>query len=238
MSFAGVSSSSGSWLAQRKFLTLLVALFLFLIVYPALHETIGTRLLFDALLTGLFLTTLLTVCSKHFFRVMAVLLAIPTMVGIWTGYVLPDFPRFPLSIVFHVSATLFFAFTVAAILNAIFKEKIVSADSIYGAFCGYLLIGLLFGHVYSMVEEVTPGSLRGTADFEARVQNEDSRFFQMTYFSLMTLTTVGYGDIIPIKPVARSLAVAEAILGQFYLAVLIAALIGKRVAQALYDARE
>src|SRR5262249_45053124 len=153
---------------------------------------------------------------------------IPTVTGLWTGYVLADLPRIPLIVFFHLTATLFFAFTVSVILQSIFKERTVSADSIYGAFCGYLLIGLSFGHVYCVLEVLSPGSFHGGGDFARRIQIEDWRFFDMTYYSLMTLTTVGYGDIIPGSQTARSLAASEAIIGQFYLAVLIAELIGRK----------
>lgn len=238
MAIARASSSTGGWLARWRFLALFIALIFFLVAYPVFHQEYGTRFLFDGLFTLLFLTTLLGLCTKRSSRVMAIALAIPTVVGLWTGYVLPNFPRFPLIILFHLAATCFFAFTVSAILQSIFREKAVSADSIYGAFCGYLLIGLSFGHVYSVLELVTPGSFQGGREFALRMEIEDWRFFDMTYYSLMTLTTVGYGDIIPATQSARSLATAEAILGQFYLAVLIAELIGRKVAQALYDARE
>jgi voltage-gated potassium channel Kch len=62
--------------------------------------------------------------------------------------------------------------------------------------------------------------------------NED-RYFLLAYFSLVTLATVGYGDITPATELARSLAVVEAIVGQFYIAVLIADLIGKKLSQAV-----
>src|SRR5204863_7015600 len=101
-----------------------------------------------------------------------------------------------------------------------------SADSIYGAFCGYLLVGLIFGHLYRCLEALSPGSFHGNADFMAHVQDERYTHFLLVYFSFVTLTTVGYGDITPASEATRGLAVVEAVIGQFYLAVLIGELIG------------
>jgi hypothetical protein len=84
-----------------------------------------------------------------------------------------------------------------------------------------------------VIEIARPGSFRVDAEFADQLQLEHHRHFFLTYYSFITLTTVGYGDVVPIKAASRGMAIVEAILGQFYIAVLIAELIGKRVAQAL-----
>jgi voltage-gated potassium channel Kch len=84
-----------------------------------------------------------------------------------------------------------------------------------------------------MVESLNPGSFRESEHVSAPLQEEGRQYFTLAYFSLVTLTSVGYGDIIPGSGIVRSLAVVEAIIGQFYIAVLIGELIGKRVSQAM-----
>jgi hypothetical protein len=165
-------------------------------------------------------------------RFLALVLGIPTLVGAWVGYVLPGLP---LAVGFHVVAVLFLGFTVATIYRDIHRQKVVSADSIHGALCGYMLVGLLFGHVYRCIEAVSPGSFHGNEEFLAQLRDEERRNFLLIYFSFTTLTTVGYGDLTPASEASRGVAIAEAVIGQFYLAVLIAELIGKRVAQVLSD---
>jgi hypothetical protein len=93
---------------------------------------------------------------------------------------------------------------------------------------------VLFGHGYSLVEALAPGSFRG-GDFVTGPPDPGRVHLTLTYFSFVTLTTVGYGDVAPAAGLARGLANVEAIVGQFYLAVLVADLIGKRVAQALSE---
>jgi hypothetical protein len=222
-------------LFRQKYQVLLIVLIALLVVYPLFRGTFGGRVLSDVLGTLVFAAALVVIFTDTPLRFLALVLGIPTLVGTWVGYVLPGLPRLPLAVGFHVVAVLFFSFTVATIYREVHREKVISVDSIYGALCGYLLIGLLFGHVYRCIEVLSPGSFHGNEEFMAQLQDEEKRNFLLIYFSFTTLTTVGYGDLTPASEASRGLAIAEAVIGQFYLAVLIAELIGKRVAQVLSD---
>jgi voltage-gated potassium channel len=224
-----------NWLLRRRFLVLLLALALLLIVYPAVHEEAGERLLFDALVTVVFLAAMLVVFKQPHHRLLALVLGVPTVVGVWTGYVFPGLPPKALAAAFHLVAAVFLVFAIATLLREIHNDEKVSADSIYGAFCGYLLLGLIFGNLYGLVEWLKPGSFSGGDNITSQLQNHEQRHFLLVYFSFVTLTSVGYGDITPASDAARGLAVVEALCGQFYLAVLIGELIGKRVSQVLAD---
>jgi hypothetical protein len=224
-----------NWWVRHRFQALLLALLLLLVVYPLLRDAVGGRILFDALFILVFLAALLVGFTQKPLRLVALLLFLPTMIGTWTGYVIPGLPPVPLTLAFHLCATLFLGFMVAVILQTIFGEKSVSADSIYGALCGYLLAGVVFGHLYCVLEILTPGSFSGGGAVMSELGDQEPRLFLLTYFSLITVTTVGYGDITPVSSPARGLAALEAVLGQIYIAVLIAELIGKRVSQTVSD---
>jgi hypothetical protein len=221
------------WRCQGKFLSLLLAIGMLLIVYPLLRNAFSGRILLDALLTVVFLAAFFMIFSQSHLRMLALVLGVPTLVGAWIHYVLPGLPRLPLLVSFHLVAALFFGVTVMTILRAIHKEEDVSRDAIYGAFCGYVLVGLAFGHLYCLTESLDPGSFQVNERLTRQLHAEDRQYFTFAYFSLVTLTTVGYGDITPGNGTARSLAVVEAIIGQFYIAGLIGELIGKRVSQAM-----
>jgi hypothetical protein len=99
----------------------------------------------------------------------------------------------------------------------------VTVFRVIGAIAGYLLIGFTWTFAYQLLVQQVPNAIYfepGTAD---AVAGQPSH---LIYFSFITLTTVGYGDVHPVHPAARSLAVAEALVGQLYLATLIASLVG------------
>ena len=121
---------------------------------------------------------------------------------------------------------LFFSLTLwIAVEHVMFGDRI-DLNRIVGTICIYLLIGIIWSIAYSVLNMVYPGSFRGLDSSAIDRQNSE-----LIYFSFITLTTLGYGDIIPIKPVARTLAYFEAIAGQFYLAVMVAGLVGARIAR-------
>lgn len=218
-------------LAEWKYRALLVSLLALVVLSPLLRAATDTHLLLHLIASLVFAASLLVVYPDRRLRGVAAVLGIPTLAGLWTGYFLPGAARVPAAVAFHLLAAAFFGFTVGVVLRNVHHEKGVSEDSVCGAFSGYLLTGLAFGHLFSVIELLAPGSFRGEC-LTPGITGEH-RHHLLTYFSFLTLTTVGYGDITPDNDAARGLAAAEAIVGQFYIAVLVAELIGKRVSQAL-----
>ena len=108
------------------------------------------------------------------------------------------------------------------LLSQIFRTGIVTSARVQGGVAVYLLLGLGWAHCYHIANRLTPGSF----------QSSVGSFFSVVewyYYSFATLTTLGYGDIVPIKPVSRSLAIGEALTGQLYLTVFIARLVALEV---------
>jgi voltage-gated potassium channel len=108
----------------------------------------------------------------------------------------------------------------------------IDGNKIVGAICIYLLMGLIWALLYLSLAQAIPGAFNG---LEQLVWYDN--FADVAYFSYVTLTTLGYGDITPVSPVARFLVYMEAIVGLFYMAILVASLIGVRVS-ALQSDRE
>jgi hypothetical protein len=218
---------------QSRYLALLIAMMLLILAYPVVQNHLPAWWLFDVLTTLFFLLVLLHVFRANHHRLIASLLGIPTVAGIWFGYALPGAPHASITWTFHLLATLFMAHSLLIILLDVHRHTEVDADTVRGALCGYLLIGLAFAHLYCMVEIVLPGSIRGATVPLDPIAAGGSTHFKLTYFSFVTLTTVGFGDMVPASDPARAIAMVEAVLGQFYLAVLIGELIGKRVSYSL-----
>jgi hypothetical protein len=116
---------------------------------------------------------------------------------------------------------------IVTILMFIFKTHRVTRDVIAASIVVYLLIGILWGFIYSALNFLEPGSFTYN---ESDTVKETSVF---AYFSLVTLTTLGYGDVAPLTARARAFAVTEAIIGQMYIAILIARLVGIHIAQQI-----
>jgi len=107
------------------------------------------------------------------------------------------------------------------VLSRVFQTGPVTRQRIEGAVAGYLLFGLMWAEVFQFLEALKPGAFQ----IPSSPAGESDRFSPLLYFSFITLTTLGYGDILPVHPVARSLAMAEALMGQLYPAILIARLV-------------
>jgi len=132
------------------------------------------------------------------------------------------------------SSILFIAAAIHKISKRVFNSKIVTGDTIRGAIIIYLFIGSLFSSIYILIEIISPGSflITNSAGKPGVVSLEEiSRLFG--YFSFITLTTLGYGDIVPVKDLSRIMAWIEAFTGQIYLAVIIAHLVGMYIAQSM-----
>ena len=116
------------------------------------------------------------------------------------------------------------------ILRHVLTHK-VTTDNVLGALAAYLFIGLAMGLLYTVLESLHPFSFKTSSEIAKALANFHTRTASLVYFSFTTLTTSGYGDILPGTPLTRTLAWMEAVAGQFYLAVLVAGLIGMRVSQ-------
>jgi len=205
-----------------RFLFLLASIVLMFTVRPFLEGLVGIGLLVDIFATLILASAVYaTSSSKRLFR-LALLLAFPTLIIHWANYFI-EAGFLPL--VGEIFSGLFFAFMVVVILSYIFREKQITFDTIAGAICAYFLIGLMWSSVYAILELLQPGS------FEPQNISADS--FSFRYYSYVTLTTLGYGDITPISNPARSLSLLEAITGQIYLATLVARLVAVNILQSV-----
>jgi len=149
-------------------------------------------------------------------------LAAPTFIMGWMQHFVE---RHWLTAVYFVLSALFLGFTAVVILRQTLTAAAVTADTIAGAVCFYLLLGVVWAIIYALIELAHPGSFLdrgrpvGAAGQHALVP-------ELLYLSLVTLSTLGYGDVLPVTRQARMLAALEGILGPLYLAVLIARLVG------------
>lgn len=214
--------------ARWKFTVLLSAMLLVVGARMALTGSIVDTIILDLCSVILVAAAILTICAERHFRLAALLLGGPVIALLSAIYVLPGHLTARTQLVGRLWAVVFMAFTVVMIVRAVVTARLVTWDTVIGAFAGYVMIGIVWTQVYCAIDLVDPdafsvagipGGLRGPPLERQAV---------LEYFSFATLSTLGYGDVTPLSQPARSLASFEAICGQFYLAVLVAGLIGIR----------
>jgi len=124
----------------------------------------------------------------------------------------------------------FFAFVTMSQLRSVLKQRSVTSETIANAISVYLLIGLTWGIVYVLIFQLDPQAFSFGSSAPPTLPNA---FPDLIYFSMTTLSTIGFGDITPVSLQARYIAVSEGITGQLYLAILVARLVGMQMSNPL-----
>jgi hypothetical protein len=134
----------------------------------------------------------------------------------------------------HLGGIVFLATAAMTVTWNVWQEREVTPDTIVGGLAVYLLIGLTWSIAYQLLEFSAPGSLvvaSGDPNLWGAWERAPGKYPRLLFFSFVTLTTLGYGDIVPASPAAAALSAAEAVIGPVYLTVLIARLVGLEIAQ-------
>jgi len=208
----------------RRHLWLLISLVVIFIVSPFVVPYYYGPSILNIIAAVVLLSATYAVSRRRSFSIFALSLSI---FSIGLTFWLAASPNHWLIIISHGSLVILIVFFAAAILSYVLGSGKVTWDKIYGAVCAYLLLGYAWTFAYSLIEELQPGSFGSATtpmphDLVARVM-------QLRYFSFVTLATVGYGDIVPRTPMARTLALLEAMVGQFYLVALVGRLVGLHI---------
>jgi voltage-gated potassium channel len=214
-----------------RFLVLLVTLLLVLVIEPILQGFSSRTPVFNVLYSLVLVAGIFSLSEGRWPRRAAWILGVPALLGRWLAYTLASSGEDFVALTDHLVEILFLGFVAVMILRAIFLQGSVSLDSILGAICAYLLLGMAWGSLYSVVEVIEPGSFQATGKLAEAMTSGEARGSVLVYYSFVTMTTVGYGDTTPVSPAARTLAWLEAMMGQFYIAVLVAFLVGIRLSQ-------
>ena len=209
-------------LHAARFLVLLILLLLLLVLTPFLDEFVQMRILMDIFLTIIFILIIYTIRLKRFEAFIALILVLPLIFTTWSKYFVEIRT---ISLLTRIFGVLFFAYAAINILRIIAKSEKVTRETIFAAIVAYLLIALMWAFLYMILELVSPGSF-SFPDWGSR--GETMRY---EYLSFVTITTLGYGDITPVTDKASALVIMEAVVGQVYMVVLVAWLVGMHVSR-------
>lgn len=217
---------------NNRFYFLLAGLLIVLLIAPSLTELYPG--ITGVLLTVTLLIAVFSMSESKQYRRLAWFLVVTKVVLTGIGY-------FEDGVGMFVGETIvLFAFFVLATvfsMKRVLEGDFVDMNRIAGAISIYMLIGLVWGSVYFFLALLNPDAFRGLTDLAVSERaHMHSTYMDLLYYSYVTLTTLGYGDVTPVSRGAQSLAYLEAICGVMYVAVLVSALVGsfgkKRVMQA------
>jgi hypothetical protein len=205
----------------RRFSTaqLLIALALFFMWAPFVEEIKGGDLIVSALFSLVLLAGVVAVADRKRVLVIAIVLAIPAIAGRWLNHFRPHLIP---PAVFLVAGLILIAFVVGNLLRFVLRAPSVNTEVLCASISAYLMLGLMWTIAYWLVDQLTPG---GAFSYNTNAGTHSMNGFTGFYFSFITLSTVGYGDITPVSRMARWLAAMEAMTGLLYVAVLIARLV-------------
>ena len=209
---------------KERFFILLVSLMGLMVISPMSEEFIILKLLLDVFVTLVFISCIYAVSNKKIVVCISFALALPMFISMWV----PVSAKISsLTLTGDLFGIFFMAFIVFEILSFIFKERDVSPNIIYASIVAYLLLAVMWAFIYKVIETLQPGSFSASQ----KIVGEGRSLF--SYYSFVTITTLGYGDITPIKGAARAFSMLEAVIGQIYLVVLVARLVGMNIAQTI-----
>jgi hypothetical protein len=220
---------------RTPFTILLVILAVVLMVAPLLSVTGLARLILELVVVVAIATAVWRVRPGRLLSI----LSLSAAVAAGTTMVFSFFSPGPRWVALDYSAVIVFvALVVVAITRNVWREREVSADTIVGGIAVYVLLGVAWSAAYQMLEAAVPGSFEvvsGSGAHWGPWETAPGQYPRLFFFSFVTLTTLGYGDLVPASIPAAALSTIEAVVGPLYLTVLIARLVSLHVASAKLD---
>ncbi|KIX15252.1 potassium channel family protein [Dethiosulfatarculus sandiegensis] len=209
--------------AKARQQSLLFSLLFYFFCYPLVNQVFpGITYIFDFFFLVIFVTAAYSIINtkSRFWLALALL-----VMGIISHTYAIHLGRFDAE---TIAASMFLGFLLliaGSLLKEVISRNRVTFNVICGALNVFLLMGIIWGLIYLLIEFTWPGSFKLPERASAHII-DSSRYSELFYFSYVTITTLGYGDITPLSNPARSMALLEAVLGQFYMVVLVARLVG------------
>ncbi len=206
-------------MSRYRFRLLWATLVLLLLFFPFIRyfELTGLEIALNAILTLILFSSIHAVSDNRRHLLLSSLIVAPALILSWMNQFFPSSTYYWVAPIFLAMA---FGFVAVHILRFALQTGRVDAAKVDAAICVYLLIGVIWQYFYILVNTLIPESFA----------NPRLAYGDFLYFSFVTLTTLGYGDITPLNGPAQALAYTEAILGQLYLTILVARLVGLYIA--------
>ena len=208
--------------SKDRFLILVCLILGLLVLVPILNRFVAARIFLEMFLTAIVISMLYAFSHKKGQVIVGMFLAIMMLASLWSQYF---YQNKGIAVFGMIAGALFIALVIANLLSFILKAEAVNREIIYAAMLLYLLAALLWAFVYTVIDLVDPAS------FNIDLSRPQEYLSVFQYYSFVTITTLGYGDITPGTEVAKAFSALEAVVGQLYLVVAVAWLVGMYVSK-------
>lgn len=221
---------SASLLGRRRlerFSTMFASLLLLIVVPPLLPAGPVVRWGTPLVATALLLTAIRVSSERRHALWIGIGLVVPAIAFQW--FHVDGSPA--VEALGRAATILFLVYAVVGILRHVLRARVVDGEVVVAALCAYLLFGVIWGQAYELVASLDPTAFSISDRLLAEVDPGRVENSIFTYFSFVTIATLGYGDVSPVSAAARSLAIGEVIVGQIYLVTMIARLVSIQVSR-------
>jgi len=219
-------SSLSQFRKRNRFLYFLISLILLIVIAPFLRVNVIGQTLLLIIVIAVLISGINSVSNSRKFFLISCILGAPwvivSFVTTISGKLHPEFYE-------ALFGSIFFIYTTVLIFSHVLKDKRVTADTLYGAICVYILLGITWSFFYVLESTIFPGAYSFVPQHYV---DNILDWPDFVYYSFVTLTTLGYGDITPITQPSRTLAFIEAIVGQVYLAIIVARLVAMYISHS------
>ena len=210
---------------KGRFSAFLVLLALLFLVVPLVPADLGVaKKVFDIFILAMLASCLRAVSRSRTFFLFMIAFTVLNL-GLGSYGIVADEDGQGFGIVMLVVRIVYFILVFLSIMNYVLDSGPVTGDKICGAISAYMMMGIVWGFIYALFYSIDPGSFR----IPEEMASSEIGHSWIFYFSFTTLTTLGYGDLVPMKPAIQSYAIMEAACGQIFLAVIIARLIALHI---------
>lgn len=208
---------------DNNFIGLLAGQLILIFTTPFLHlfdESVATLILHIAIIGMMAFALLGNQGNKQWYKSIIILSAIEVFIL----FLAVSLNEIILTYI-AISLLLFFlATSIVVAFNSVFFSREITLNQLVGASCIYLLLGIIWAILYSNLYYFSADSFSGFSNENSRIH-----FSDFMYYSYVTLSTLGYGDITPASPFAKTLSFMQAVIGQLYLTIMVAGLVGKAI---------
>ncbi len=219
-----------SFFQRDKYRILLTSIVLLVFLEPLVSSVEISSYLFLILMSLILITGVYAVRRKRKHLIPAVILLIPSLIVFW--FQIPSNNDFYILFA-RTSPVLLFSYIALLIFIDVLTARKVTADIVAGGVSVYLLIGLIFSLIYHAYYILDPSAFTMADQIISTGQEGSSYLYLFNYFSYVTMTTLGYGDITPASLEARTMVQVETLMGQLYVAIFIARLVSIQTANSM-----